>query len=1444
MKTFLIIPGLLLVCSFTQARPTYPAVTAVKSTPAPAPVNSINYVIGHQDADSQVWQKIVCSTDKQGKAIYQTNQAYVELATGLNYWRNGRWNTSQEKIEISPDGKSAYAINGQHQVYFPGDIYDGVIKLVTPDGKTLQSQPVGLGYSDGSNNVLLAVVTNSTGAILPSGNEVLYANAFAGLKADLRYRYTKAGMEQDVVLLEQLPDPASLGLNPAKARLQMFTEFTSSPRPTIKATSVKTAAGVLEDDDLNFGGMQMGRGKAFLLGSKSPAVQVNKRWVAMEGRQILTEEVPMVSMAPALESLPSFIAKSSATKPVLSKSTVLPPTRLVRATPNAMFLAKAEEPDRGLVLDYYTVNGAFWTTPFTFAGGTTYYVTGSFGVNNTLTIEGGTVIKYVEGNYGPNGGITGFATFKCQTSEYRPAIITSKNDNSVGETISGSTGHPKYYNTAALHFDVASLTGPIQYLHIRYAGIGLYFSDTVPAVVRHCQFLQVGDGIENIDSGTVTVENDLFSQVTNYVFGADNYPWPTVFAAAHVTVDNAINLTSSGVTLSMTNSILSHVTNLVSTPTGDYNVFYPSTFPKFGTHQIPASSSPFTSRVNGNYYVTDATDYRVGSGASLSAALQDDFQNMTTFPPDTSKSGTTITASTEWDQNPNVVPRETSPPYMLGYHYPALDYMISGVNVQGVTLTLGQGVAVGVYGGLGLETFYAAALVSQGTVLVHNQLCWYPTVQEQPGTLPTGNLIEWDGYDPPASINAQFTDFDGISGTGSLIWGIDCQLQLWGCDIGPGSIAASQPPGTDGITNNIFEYVNLYIDSFDWQGPVYFYNNTFIDTTVTVNDMFAFSGYRKVKDNLFDGCTVNVADPVYADYGHNAYSGGSTTLTPNNTDILLTTMNFATGPLGYRYIDTSTTPTLVNAGSQSVYDAGFYNYNYFFTIVTNQTPDGYAGNGNGDPVDIGFHYAVLEQPWAFNVSANVCHLQSVPVTLEGGSHNTPFVTYTILSQPQHGTLSGTAPYLTYTETTPNFVGQDTFTYQTFDGYLASVVGTVTITVGDLNPQAYNMGGITHVGQAITLVLEGSDMCNDPLTFSISPGTGPTHGQLGTTITQIDATHASVVYTPYLGFTGQDSFQFSVNDVVGTATASAQISVISSPIVLVTLNNGGGGPIETFNFGDGSDLNSFVPASENNYNFGPNDPYANGRGVAINTTATGTEIFYTQVGTAYGGPPFIHVCSYGTDGSGSVTDSRTPLTSPDQRIDSTPTSAGIAALAIHYDPVKGKNELYALTGYGLAYPYRSFVYELDPANGNVIAGPVTIPTPIDPQNGLYSTSDGFTVLPNGDFLINDYDGADGAKVYREYYGFNAPVNLQGTLVPSGLHIDVSSFSSHVGFNIGGGVGVTCAPDGSLYFMVFESYFELEDIFTDTAVVHTDSNGNYISSGPGVSLHVEGIAVLPQ
>ncbi len=71
------------------------------------------------------------------------------------------------------------------------------------------------------------------------------------------------------------------------------------------------------------------------------------------------------------------------------------------------------------------------------------------------------------------------------------------------------------------------------------------------------------------------------------------------------------------------------------------------------------------------------------------------------------------------------------------------------------------------------------------------------------------------------------------------------------------------------------------------------------------------------------------------------------------------------------------------------------------------------------------------------------------ITLAGTDEDNDTLTYTVASSPTHGTLSGTAPNLTYTPTA-NFNGSDSFTFTVNDGTVDSNVTTVSITVSAVN----------------------------------------------------------------------------------------------------------------------------------------------------------------------------------------------------------------------------------------------------------------------------------------------------------------------------------------------------------------------------------------------------------
>ena len=88
-------------------------------------------------------------------------------------------------------------------------------------------------------------------------------------------------------------------------------------------------------------------------------------------------------------------------------------------------------------------------------------------------------------------------------------------------------------------------------------------------------------------------------------------------------------------------------------------------------------------------------------------------------------------------------------------------------------------------------------------------------------------------------------------------------------------------------------------------------------------------------------------------------------------------------------------------------------------------------------------------PVATSQSATTQVNTPVNITLQATDPNNDPLTFTVLSQPTHGTLSGTAPSLTYNPTGA-FAGSDSFTFRASDGNLVSNTATVSLTVLSVN----------------------------------------------------------------------------------------------------------------------------------------------------------------------------------------------------------------------------------------------------------------------------------------------------------------------------------------------------------------------------------------------------------
>ncbi|WP_019503124.1 Ig-like domain-containing protein, partial [Pseudanabaena sp. PCC 6802] len=147
----------------------------------------------------------------------------------------------------------------------------------------------------------------------------------------------------------------------------------------------------------------------------------------------------------------------------------------------------------------------------------------------------------------------------------------------------------------------------------------------------------------------------------------------------------------------------------------------------------------------------------------------------------------------------------------------------------------------------------------------------------------------------------------------------------------------------------------------------------------------------------------------------------------------------------------------------------------------------------------------------------------------------------------NGTTSPTDDVVVYT---PNsgFTGTDSFTYTISDGMGGLDTATVTVVVNNGIPDAVNDSTSTPSGTPVSIGVLGndSDPNGDPLTVTAAtPGTnGSTSISTNGTTSPTDDV---VVYTPNSGFTGTDSFTYTISDGMGGLdTATVTVTVNPAP----------------------------------------------------------------------------------------------------------------------------------------------------------------------------------------------------------------------------------------------------------------------------------------------------------
>jgi hypothetical protein len=178
-------------------------------------------------------------------------------------------------------------------------------------------------------------------------------------------------------------------------------------------------------------------------------------------------------------------------------------------------------------------------------------------------------------------------------------------------------------------------------------------------------------------------------------------------------------------------------------------------------------------------------------------------------------------------------------------------------------------------------------------------------------------------------------------------------------------------------------------------------------------------------------------------------------------------------------------------------------------------------------------------PYAYGASFSVLHDRELVGQLYGYDPDGDAITAQLVSGPSNGTLTlnpdGT---FTYTPNT-HYVGPDSFTYTWSDGLEGSNIGTVTIDVYNNEPLVYPPDLVIAHGE----LLEGDlsdyviDRDGDELAFEV------VLESLHAAAFHLNA-DGSFMYLPEPGWTGVDSFVFSVTDGAAAVVAVAYVSVVN------------------------------------------------------------------------------------------------------------------------------------------------------------------------------------------------------------------------------------------------------------------------------------------------------------
>jgi tryptophan synthase alpha subunit len=250
-------------------------------------------------------------------------------------------------------------------------------------------------------------------------------------------------------------------------------------------------------------------------------------------------------------------------------------------------------------------------------------------------------------------------------------------------------------------------------------------------------------------------------------------------------------------------------------------------------------------------------------------------------------------------------------------------------------------------------------------------------------------------------------------------------------------------------------------------------------------------------------------------------------------------------------------------GTVTYTPAADYSGSDSFTFTV--TDDGTAGlpaTLTSEAATVSIHVqSVNSPPVADGQSVSTTEGVATSIRLSGDDGNsgvTQTLTFVVASGPSHGTLSGFDPAagtVTYTPAS-DYAGNDSFTFTVTDdgtaglpATLTSAAATVSIQVQSVNsPPVANGQNVTTAEDTATIIRLSGDDGDRGITQTLTFATAsvPSHG----TLSGFDPATGEVTYTPAAGYSGNDSFTFTVTDDGSAGAPAALTSAAATVSILV------------------------------------------------------------------------------------------------------------------------------------------------------------------------------------------------------------------------------------------------------------------------------------------------------